>query len=99
MSTTRRTITYSDPVRVPRTNDMGHGMRTEEIGMATMQGEVEVTVDLVALRKLVDEHLGPKALRSKGGKCKVVGDFVTVKRVTKPKEISRELYAENGWTA
>lgn len=73
-------ITELVPVTPPAT-----GTRGRVIGKKRMRCKVVITLDLVEVAK----QMGPRAARSKGGKCQ--DGLLVVKRSGEPVELSREM--------
>lgn len=80
-------VEYTDGVTEERkgTFESGGTYRTTIIvERLHMKGEVVIEIDLAAIAR----SMGPRACKSKGGRC--VDGHVVVKRVGSPKIVSRE---------
>lgn len=76
-------VEYNDPIVTHDSHDDYES--TAVIGHAIMSGEVVVEIDLTEVLRV----MGPKAMRSKGGRCR--DGCVLVKRASGPTEISRKM--------
>lgn len=86
----RATVHWTEPIteRVPITSPPGAtGFSTETLGERMMECAVEIEIDLDTLIRL----MGKRAGMNKTGRCQGLDGKVKVKRVGKPREVSRRM--------